>query len=147
MTKTIFTLIASTLLQLYPQLEAQNTAPLQPLQWEHTSPFTEVTLAKDRISVTYRDRFYQLISVNGFAVEELMFVSQRVFGSQWEEQLIEDLPLVLEEFGCSPSKTVALEMRDVLSNKNIVVEKAKMSSDNYRKLIERRTEYQVFPSS
>lgn len=115
----------------FEQVSVDNDAP-------KVSPFTDLQFDNDRILVTYGDRTYQWLEIDGLKVEDIVTTCKWRFGSLWQKRIAEDLVFVLWQMDHYPGSTVSLRLLDLETQQDFIVPDAPMTSEN-RSAIYRRS--------
>ncbi len=111
-------------------------APYEGIVWpENTPGQPQVLLGSD---------WFQLTSVDGMAVAEIIAHARAVFGSSWQKRFDEDLVEVLGGMGNPPGESVLLGLRD-LETGEALVRIAAMSSESRDALYEAKYNLVVRP--
>lgn len=84
-----------------------NTQP----QWQRVSPFYASVWLDQSATVLIDEQWLELVSINGYSVNELIEKSKSEFGPRWKKRLNEDLYEVLALFGDVPSMNVLVVTR------------------------------------
>lgn len=101
------------------------------------SPFTDVRFKDDQILVTFEGTNYQWLSLDKFAVEDIIASSKKQFGDRWQKRVAEDLVEVLWGMDHQPSRNVELHLVEADTDAERVVV-APMTESNRWAVYERR---------
>ena len=117
-------------LALTTAISAQSTN--HPQEWARLSPFTAVKPAANSAIVRYEGRDYELISINGQRIAEILSFCQRTYRNWWEKRFTEDLVEVLAAIGhpMTPQKTVTLLLKDPVNGRVTTIDHAPMTAQN-----------------
>ncbi len=107
-----------------PTAKGQNQEPPK------VSPFTSVGLNNEMVFVQYEGRILLWLEVDGIKVEDIIASAKKQFGNQWGKRVREDLVEVLWGMGHHPGETVKLRMQDAKTKAEVIVDEAKMTSEN-----------------
>ena len=112
-------------------------------KWLRASPFTDVWVENERVTVEFNNKSYELISINGATTQQLLAAADRSFGYAFgAKRFVEDLPALLDTMGkLDNQQTVELVLQDS-SGKQTTIPDAPMSAHNraevYRNSIKRK---------
>jgi len=94
------------------------------------SPFTNVQFEQQQIIVTYQERDYQWLELDGIKVQDIEAAAKWRFWELWQKRVSEDLVAVLWGMDHQPGDTVSLLLRDPETNEQRLVEQAPMTREN-----------------
>jgi hypothetical protein len=113
------------------QVERNNAPP-------KLSPFTAVRFEEEQVIVAYDGQTYQWLELNGIKVEDIVASSKKQFGEQWQKRISEDLVELLWGMGNRPGNMVKLQLRDLTTKQDFVVENAQMTAENRQAIVANR---------
>jgi CubicO group peptidase (beta-lactamase class C family) len=79
--------------------------------YARVAPYTSVRWEKNLPIVRVRDRWFQLVSIDGIPIDQIMEFAQREFGAKAHMRFAEDLVEVLSKMGHDPEWTVTLGLK------------------------------------
>ncbi|QDV44036.1 Serine/threonine-protein kinase PknB [Stieleria neptunia] len=97
------------------------------------SPFTRMEFRGQQVLVTYRSEQFELLEIDGFAIQDLVKQTKQAFGQKWKKRLSEDLVEVFWKLGHLPEESVHLKLKRLDSGK-VVSGDAKMTEANRQAL-------------
>lgn len=111
------------------------------------SPFTAVQFEKQQIIVTYQERNYQWLELDGMKVEDIIAAAKWRHWGRWQKRVSEDLVDVLWGMGHQPGDTVSLLLRDLETSERIFVEQAPMTAENRNAVYQKNNELETKSNS
>jgi hypothetical protein len=99
-------------------------------EFARLSPFTDVEVGGDVVTVTYEGRTHELVSVQGVPVQRILAFCRSEYERRWEERFSVDLVEVMAALGERIGPTVRLELRSPVTGQVTTIERAPMSREN-----------------
>src|SRR5436309_205476 len=96
------------------------------------SPFHGVRWNEATPQVQVNDVWYDLISLNDLSTDQLLAWCRELDAKDWQKRFEEDLPEVLVREGHDPGTSVKLNLKQLDSGEEKVLEKVEMSAENRR---------------
>ena len=100
------------------------------VEFARLSPFTDVEVVGDVVTVTYAGNTHELIAVQGVPVEKILAFCRAEYERRWEERFSVDLVEVMAALGERIGPTVRLELRNPVTKEITTIERAPMSREN-----------------
>ncbi len=94
------------------------------------SPFTGVRWQEATPQVQVNGVWYELVALNDLPAEQIVGFCQQVAPEDWQRRFQEDLPAVLMLMGHDPGQTAKLDLKDLQTGKEQVMEKVAMTEKN-----------------
>jgi hypothetical protein len=99
-------------------------------EYARVSPFTDLEVVGDVARVTYQDKTYELVSVEGVAIEKIIAFCRAEYERKWEERLATDLVEVMAALNKPIGPTARLVLRDAGTGNVTTVGRAVMTREN-----------------
>lgn len=96
------------------------------------SPFNAVRWKDSAPEVRVGSEWFQLISIEGVATEELVKTCQQLYQDKWKKRFEEDLVEVLSRMGHDPKNSVRLIVSPIGSSETKLLEHVEMTEENRR---------------
>lgn len=98
---------------------------------EAASPFTEVQHLDDgAVVVRVKGKRYQLKSINGAPVEDILKFCRKGFGRLWQKRFDEDLPAVMIAFEKPLGETTDVEVAELTSGDHVTIKNVPLTAEN-----------------
>jgi hypothetical protein len=104
----------------------------------HLSPFTKVRYEGEKVMVTYNGTEYELITLNGLQVSEILKFCRGRYGERWQKRFAEDLIPVMNDMGhpLNSDNTVSLTLMDTATGQSTDIVGAVMTGENRSAVME-----------
>ena len=99
-------------------------------EFARVSPFTELEVVGDVATVTYQGKTYELVSVEGVAVDKIVAFCREEYERRWEERLATDLIEVMGALNRPIGPTVRVVLKDAGTGNVVTIERAAMTREN-----------------
>jgi CubicO group peptidase (beta-lactamase class C family) len=97
-----------------------------------TSPFNAVRWQDSQPEVRVGEEWFQLVSLDGITVDDILTFCQRTYAEKWQKRFAEDLVEVLVRMGHEPKDAVRLVVRPVGASSTQTLEVVPMTEANRR---------------
>lgn len=101
-------------------------------EYPKRAPYTAIHWEGDEPVVKIGDEWFELVSLEGIAAEDIVAFSRRTYGNKWQKRFEEDLVEVLSKMGHEPKDTVRLVIRPLGSSETRTLEDVPMTEANRR---------------
>ena len=98
-------------------------------RYQKLSPFDGVMWKDNRPQVRVDETWYDLVSIEGHSVDEILAFCRKTYKKRAGERFVEDLVEVLATMGTKVGSTVQLRLVDLESKKLVTIDKAEMSRE------------------
>jgi hypothetical protein len=102
------------------------------------SPFTDIRFEGENATVTYHDKTYQWLELDGIQLENIVLSSKRTYWWRWDTRICEDLIQVLKNMKHNPGDTVSLRLLDMETKQTVDVANAPMTFANHLAICAKR---------
>lgn len=108
------------------------TEPRDGAGYPKQSPFTAVRWRLTQPEVQVNGEWFQFVSLDGIAAEEIVAFSQRTYGDLWQKRFEEDLVELLSRMGHRPSDKVTLVVQSLTTSEKRMLADVPLTEANRR---------------
>ncbi|HWB54503.1 MAG TPA: hypothetical protein VG722_09930, partial [Tepidisphaeraceae bacterium] len=102
-----------------PVAQSPPAAYIPPARTQY-SPFSGIQWPVQPPQVKVGNEWYELISIDGTPVEQIITFARKIYGNLWQKRFDEDLVEVMTQMGKTPGMMVTLELRTLDSEHKLI---------------------------
>jgi hypothetical protein len=94
-------------------------APFSAVRWKDSTPEVKV-----------KDQWYELLAINSASAKDIVAFCKEKENKQWKKRFEEDLVEMMDRMGHKPGTKVALKLRDLATDKEVIMKDVAMTEEN-----------------